>query len=91
MKSLSPGPMASMLAAGIAVLATSLPAHAAVDCTAPAGIEQRRACKAAAEGAQSLRRFRERTRTIYAIHMQDYAKAIAVAEVNPVRVSQRPR
>ena len=88
-KTLSLKAMASLLIAGLAVLVTSFPARAAVDCTAPAGIEQRRACKAAAEGAQSLRRFRERTRTIYAIHMQDYAKALAAAEVDPIRVSQR--
>ena len=81
-------PLASMLITGLA-LATSLPARAAVDCTAPAGIEQRRACKAAAESVQSLRRFSERTRTIYAIHMPDYAKAIAAAQVDPMRVSQR--
>jgi hypothetical protein len=82
-------PTASMLIAGLALLAASSAAQAAVDCAAPAGIEQRRACEAAAQGAQSLRRFRERTRTIYAIHMQDYAKAIAAAAGEPVRVAQR--
>ena len=89
--SLPDPPLASLLIAGLAVLATSLPAQAAVDCAAPAGVEQWRACSAAAEGMQSLRRFSERTRSIYAIYMPDYAKAVAAAEAHSTRVALRPR
>ena len=76
--------------AGVAVLA-ALPARAAVDCAAAAGVEQRRACKAATEGAQSLRRFRDRTRVIYAIHLPDYANAVATAQPDAVRVAVRSK
>ena len=87
-KSRLPHLLACTFVAGVAVIA-ALPARAAVDCAAPAGVEQRRACKAATEGAQSLRRFRDRTRTIYAIHLQDYANAVATAQPDAVRVAAR--
>ena len=75
-------PTVCSLVLSFAALAATLPAHAAVDCATPRGIEQRRACEAAAEGAQSLRRFSQRTRMIYAINMRDYlvAETAAVAE-----------
>ena len=85
-----PNLFACTLVAGIAVIA-AMPATAAVDCAAPAGVEQRRACKAAMEGAQSLRRFRDRTRVIYAIHLQDYANAVATAQRDAARVAVRSK
>jgi hypothetical protein len=69
-------PILFPLAVALVALATTLPAHAAVDCAVPKGVEQQRACKAAAEGVESLRRFSERTRNIYQIYVHDYSSAI---------------
>lgn len=73
----------SSLVLSFAALAATLPAHAAVDCATPRGIEQRRACEAAAQGAQSLRRFSERTRMIYAINVRDYVVAQSPVAAKP--------
>jgi hypothetical protein len=86
-------PILSLLAVSLVALATTLPAHAAVDCDAAKGVEQRRACKAAAEGVESLRRFSERTRNIYQIYMQDYSRAIpptvTANDVDPTKLAER--
>ena len=86
-------PILSSLAVSLVALATTLPAHAAVDCAAPKGVEQQRACQAAAGGVESLRRFSERTRNIYQIYMQDYARAITptvtAKDVDPTNVAER--
>jgi hypothetical protein len=68
--------LAAAAAALLAIVATP-PALAAVDCSAPRGIDQQRACKAAEESFDSLRRFSERTRNIYQIYVHDYTAAIA--------------
>jgi hypothetical protein len=65
------------LAAAI-VLATTLvpPAHSAVvDCANPQGIGEARACEKAAQGANELRRFIERTQAIYLLSYQDFRVA----------------
>lgn len=86
-------PILSSLAVSLVALATTLPAQAAIDCAAPQGVGRRRACKAAAEGVESLRRFSERTRNIYQIYMQDYSRAIrpavAVKDADPARMAER--
>ena len=82
----------SSVVVAVALLATPPSAQAAVDCTVPRGLEQQRACTVAAEGAESLRRFRDRTRAIYSIYMPDYAKAIAPkagADFDRVKVARR--
>ena len=62
----------------VAAATMTTPVGAApVDCAAPRGIEQQRACKAAQAGVDSLRRFSERTRMIYQIHVHDYSSAFA--------------
>lgn len=48
-----------------------LPACAA-DCSAPSGVVERRACEYARKGPEALRRFVERTRTIYGLYFWDY-------------------
>jgi hypothetical protein len=67
----------SAAAAALLAIVATPPALAAVDCGAPRGIDQQRACKAAEEGVDSLRRFSERTRNIYQIYVHDYTAAIA--------------
>jgi hypothetical protein len=67
----------SAAAAALLAIVAAPPALAAVDCSAPRGIDQQRACKAAEEGVDSLRRFSERTRNIYQIYVHDYTPAIA--------------
>ncbi len=66
----------SATAAALLAIVTTLPAHAAVDCATPRGVDQQRACKAASEGAESLRRFSERTRNIYQIYVHDYQSVV---------------
>jgi hypothetical protein len=64
------------LAAAI-VLATTLvpPAHASVDCANPQGTGQARACEKAAQGVTALRRFIERTQSIYLLSIRDFEVA----------------
>jgi hypothetical protein len=65
------------LAAAI-VLATTLvpPAHSAVDCANPQGTGEARACEKAAQGATELRRFIERTQSIYLLYFGDFKAAV---------------
>jgi len=68
----------SSLTLSIAGSIVAVAAHAAAaDCAAPKGIAEQRACEAASQGPESLRRFSERTRNIYHIYVQDYDKAVA--------------
>jgi hypothetical protein len=53
--------------------ALAVPASAApVDCARPSGLEQVRACAAAANGVQELRQFIQRTRGIYILYIKDF-------------------
>lgn len=60
-----------------AALATSASA-AQVDCSKPAGRAEARACQAAAQGVDELRRFIQRTQGIYILYMPDYDSAVRV-------------
>jgi hypothetical protein len=86
-------PLLSALTAALAALVIAGPTHAAADCTAPKGVEQQRACKAAAGGVESLRRFGERTRNIYQIYMHDYSTAVspsvAAKDTERTKVAER--
>jgi hypothetical protein len=69
-----------LIAATMLAAAVSLPAQA-VDCAAPKGIEQSRGCAAAKSGSEALRRYVERTQTIYALYYWDYAPYAKRADV----------
>jgi hypothetical protein len=67
----------ALAAAALSIIAAaSGPASAdpstPVNCSAPRGIDDRRACEAARNGVASLRRFADATRRIYAIYVLDY-------------------
>jgi hypothetical protein len=66
----------SLVVSFFSIASASSARAAPADCAAPRGIEQQRACKAAAEGAESLRRFADRTRGLYHVYVYDYDKAI---------------
>ena len=67
-----------------ALMGPALPAQAAGRCDDPrTGIDQR-ACQAANQGNETLRRFVERTRGIYALSYYDFAREDAPA---PARVA----
>jgi hypothetical protein len=72
-----------LLAATILAAAVSLPAYA-VDCAAPKGIEESRGCAAAKQGADTLRRYVDRTRMIHNLYYWDYAPFAAGANVSKV-------
>ena len=74
-----------LAAAALSIIAAAAaPASAqsskAVDCNAPRGIDERRACEAARKGVASLRRFADSTRRIYAIYVLDYLATAQEAE-----------
>jgi hypothetical protein len=52
-------------------------AQAADHCVSPNGSIEQRACAMAAAGPDALRRFVERTRGIYMLYYEDYAKPSA--------------
>lgn len=86
--------MHPLLSSLVVAMAIASPAHAApADCTAPKGIEQQRACKAATGGTESLRRFAERTRGVYNIYVYDYDNAIvntqALGKSDATRLAER--
>jgi hypothetical protein len=60
-----------LLAGTLLANAFVLPARAA-DCNEPKGVVERRACEYARKGPEALRRFVERTRTIYGLYFWDY-------------------
>jgi len=62
--------------AALSVALHGLPAAAAVDCDAPANFIDVRACDAARQGIDALRRFVWRTRMIYALYLPDYVHAV---------------
>lgn len=67
---LTPSLLASLLLA--AVPSFVVPASAQTRCDAPRVPADRRACEAAREGPQALRRFIWRTRGIYGLYFGDY-------------------
>jgi len=69
-------PTRFLLAAALAATLHSLPAAAAVDCDAPANFIDVKACDAARQGVDALRRFVWRTRMIYALYLPDYLHAV---------------
>ena len=79
-------PSRSKLAVAAIAAALAVPALAQsssppqVDCAAPRGIEQRRACEAARDGVVPLRRFALTTRGFYSIEQQRYARTALEAE-----------
>lgn len=78
------------VAVALVVAAAMVPAPALADhrCDAPRSTIDQRACAKAAEGPEALRRFVERTRTIYALYYFDYARGEApIVAAAPVRVS----
>lgn len=67
------------------------PGLAASRCDNPNGRIEQRACAKAAESAQALRRFVERTRMIYALYYYDFApedRDTAAAAVQPSHVAE---
>jgi hypothetical protein len=84
-------PSLPAVAVALVVVATMIPAPALADhrCDAPRSTIDQRACAKAAEGPDALRRFVERTRTIYALYYFDYARGdtSAVSATEHVRVS----
>ena len=83
---------AAAVALVVAAAILPAPALAAHRCDTPHSTIDQRACAKAAEGPDALRRFVERTRTIYALYYFDYARsdASAVSGTAPVRVSDAP-
>ena len=83
---------AAAVALVVAAAILPAPALAAHRCDTPRTTIDQRACAKAAEGPDALRRFVERTRTIYALYSFDYARgdASAVSATAPVRVSDAP-
>jgi hypothetical protein len=65
------------LLAGVAI--APQPVLAASRCDKPNGMIEQRACAKAAEGADALRRFVERTRSIYGLYYFDFARSDAPA------------
>lgn len=85
----------ALAAAALSILAAaSGPASArsstAVDCSAPGGIDQRRACEAARHGVAFLRRFADSTRSIYGIYVLDYLAAAQEADRMQGRAETSP-
>ena len=71
----------------VAGLIVALPAQAApVDCGAPRDFVERRACQAASQGVEALRRYAERTRNMHNIYLNDYARAVAASA--PTRAAE---
>jgi hypothetical protein len=65
-----------LLAAALSVALQTVPAAAAVDCDAPRNFVDVKACDAARQGLDTLRRFVWRTRMIYALYLPDYLHAV---------------
>ena len=69
--------MSYLVVAG--AIALTSPAHAAGRCDAPKAGSEARACAAAQQGPDGLRRFVERTRMIYGLYFNDLARPEAEA------------
>lgn len=67
----------------LAGLASALvaPVVHAVDCSRPAGLEERRGCEKAAEGIVELQRFAERTRAVHNLYIPDFEKALPAKDL----------
>jgi len=66
--------------AGLALLTVaSVPAFARVDCDNPQGVGQARACAIAPQGATDLRRFVQRTGSIYLLSYDDFVDRVPEA------------
>ena len=65
----------SWLAATAFLVLANAPAFAAADCGNPQGTPQARACAVAQQDNTALRRFIERTASIYGLAYADFAKA----------------
>ena len=76
------------LLAGFAFSTTQ--ALAASKCDSPQSMIDKRACEKAAAGAEDLRRFVERTRTIYGLYYYDFAKEdrVPAAPTQPTQVGE---
>ena len=82
----------AMVAAAALLGLASVPAFAAVDCANPQGIGQKRACEIAPQGSNELRRFVERTSSIYLLSyndFSDYVPARTAASEPNVKVASR--
>jgi len=65
-----------LIGAGLAIAAApALSAYAATRCDLPHTGPDARACAAAAQGPTELRRFIERTRAVYGLYYEDYARS----------------
>jgi hypothetical protein len=67
--------LALVATAGLALPAAAEP----VDCANPRGVGQSRACAAAREGTESLRRFLQRTQAIYGLSILDFDREVRPA------------
>jgi hypothetical protein len=77
----NPGKLLSTSAAIMLLALGSAPARAAADCAVPKSTAERRACEAASQGVPTLRRFVERTQSIYGLYIQDFRDAVAKTDV----------
>jgi hypothetical protein len=69
---------AALLASlAMALAAAAQPAVAANRCDNPGDVAVRRACEYAAQGPDELRRFVERTQSLYQLYYWDYAQPAA--------------
>jgi hypothetical protein len=66
-------PVVPVVTAALIIAAGCAPALAAGRCDSPKDMIDQRACAKAAEGAEPLRRFVERTRMIYGLYYYDFA------------------
>jgi hypothetical protein len=85
-------PLLSVMAGAFLAIAAWTPAHAA-DCNTPRGVGEQRACAAAAEGVETLRRFVERTRMVYGLLVRDFEKGLpperTVGDDEKTRVAEK--
>jgi len=65
-----------LAATALSAVLHASPSAAAVDCDAPASFIDAKACDAARQGLEALRRFVWRTRMIYALYLPDYVHAV---------------
>jgi hypothetical protein len=74
-------PTTATLALVCAISGAAVPAQAAGRCDDPRTVIDQRACQAANQGPETLRRFVERTRMIYALSYYDFARDQAAKPV----------
>jgi hypothetical protein len=73
----------------VALAAAAPPASAMNRCDNPGDVGARRACAYAAQGPEELRRFVERTQSVYRLYYWDYAQTAAtdIAKADATRVA----